>query len=164
MHLHCIRRSAGAYRSIRSLFFNLANVLLGRAGNHTLHHVAYHGKSNTNGGNYLCVLRDIILESHLFRAIRYQRSRAAAAAHQFHTVMIQLIFFSQSIDAGINLLKILVQNLCRQLLHSDAHFICNRLHCLARRAGISVGKILFIDQSQNVGRTGIRKADALSVF
>ena len=78
--------------------------------------------------------------------------------------MIQLILLSQSVDAGIYLLIILIQNLCCKLLYSDSKLICYRLHCFAGCIGISISKILLIDQSQNIGCTGIGKADTLSVL
>ena len=154
--------SAGADGRVGGFLLQFADVLLGGVGDHALHHVADHGQGHADGGDDLGVLGDGVLQAHLLGAVGHQGGRAAAAAHQLHGVVVQLVLLGQGVDAGVDLLKVLVQDLGGQFLHRDAQLVGHRLHALAGRAGVAVGEVLGLDQAQHVGGVGVGEADALA--
>ena len=162
MNFNSVGRSTGTDGGVGSFLLQLLDVFLGRVRDNTFDNVTNHGQGNTDGGDDLGVLGDGVLQAHLLGAVGDQRGSTAAAANQLHGVVVQLILVSQGVDAGVDLLEVLVQDLGSQLLNGDAQLVSNGLHALAGSAGVAVCEVLLVDQAQHVGSVGVGEADTLA--
>ena len=76
--------------------------------------------------------------------------------------MVELVLIGKCIDAGIDLLKVLIEDLGCELLYRDAELIRYRLHALTSGTCITMGEVLLIDQTEYVRCIGVGEADTLT--
>ena len=162
MYLDGIRGSTGTDRCIGCLLLELLDILLGRVRDHSLDNVTYHRKRYTDRGDNLCVLRDGVLKTHLLRAVWNEGSCTTAAADELHRVVVELVLIGECIDAGIDLLEVLIEDLGCELLDGDAELIGYRLHALTCCTCITMCEVLLIDETEYVRCIGVGEADTLA--
>ena len=164
MNIHTVRCGTTFHCFVNCFCFDRADIFRCRVWNHSFHYITYHCKCNTDGRNDLCIIRNGIAKSHFIRTESNQGSGSSADSYQTDLIFLQAIFFCQFHDDRFNFLIGSCQNLFCNLFHCFSHVICQRLHCLARRIGISIGKIFWFNQSQHIRCTGICDRDPLSAF